>query len=286
MNELVFVQILNSISSAMIIMLGAIGLSIIFGLMGVINMAHGEFFMLGAYFTLMFQNFGFNLWVGIIAAPLLVGIVGLILEYFIIKRFYTRPLVTLPATWGISIIIKQIVKLIFGVGNQNIINPMHGRFVIFGIEYPRSRVYLILITVAILFFLFILFKRTVFGLKCRAIMQNREMAEALGINVIRVDHWTFALGSVLAGFAGAVMTPIITINPLMGETFLAQSFLVVILGGVGNLFGIVGGAFAISILRFALSYFIRLTTAQILVLVMAIIVIRFRPQGLFGRKSR
>ncbi len=285
MNELVLVQVLNSVSSAMIIMLGAVGLSIIFGLMGVINMAHGELFMLGAYFALMFQKAGLSLWVGIMAAPFLVGGVGLILEYFIIHRFYTRPLVTLPATWGISIIIKQVVKLLFGAGNQNIINPMAGSVALFGFDYPRIRVFLIVITAVVLVFLFILFRRTPFGLKCRAIMQNREMASAVGINVENMDHWTFALGSALAGFAGAIMTPIITINPLMGETFLAQSFLAVILGGVGNLFGIIGSAFAISGVRFALSYFIRLSVAQILVFVMAILVIRFRPQGLFGRRG-
>jgi branched-subunit amino acid ABC-type transport system permease component len=134
-------------------------------------------------------------------------------------------------------------------------------------------------------FLFILFRRTPFGLKCRVIMQNREMASACGINVQVIDQWTFALGAALAGLAGAIMTPLITINPLMGESFLAQSFLAVILGGIGNLFGLIGSAFVISGARFILSYFIRLTTAQILVFVVAILVIRFRPQGLFGGKG-
>jgi branched-chain amino acid transport system permease protein/urea transport system permease protein len=249
LNELVLVQVLNSISSAMIIMLGAVGLSIIFGLMGVINMAHGEFFMLGAYFALTFQKMGLSLWTGFIVAPFLVGGVGLIIEYAVIRWFYTRPLVTLPATWGISIMIKQIAKLIFGVGNQNIINPMAGSLVVLGFRYPKFRVFLILVTAFVMVFLFILFKRTTFGLKCRAIMQNREMASACGINVLRIDQWRFALGAALAGFAGAIMTPLITINPLMGETFLAQSFLAVILGGVGNLFGVIGGALAISAVR-------------------------------------
>jgi branched-chain amino acid transport system permease protein/urea transport system permease protein len=181
--------------------------------------------------------------------------------------------------------IKQIVKLIFGPGNQTMINPLAGSVTILGLQYPRFRMFLILVTALVMVFLFILFRRTPFGLKCRVIMQNREMASACGINVQVIDQWTFALGAALAGLAGAIMTPLITINPLMGESFLAQSFLAVILGGIGNLFGLIGSAFVISGARFILSYFIRLTTAQILVFVVAILVIRFRPQGLFGGKG-
>ncbi len=284
MDEFTIIQFMNAISNSMILILGAIGLSIIFGLMGVINMAHGELFMLGAYSAIMIQKLGASLWVAILVSPIFVGIIGLGLEVSIIKRFYTRPFVTLVATWGVSIVIRQLVKMIFGAGHQIIRNPLSGSLPIFGIAYPKYRILLMAITGIILVALFILFQRTTFGLKCRAIIQNREMSSALGINVTSVDRWTFSIGAALAGIAGAIMTPIITINPDMGLPFLSQSFLVVILGGVGSLFGLIGGALLVSCCRFFLSFFFRLTTAQIFVFVMAIILIRIRPQGLFGKK--
>lgn len=284
MDEIAIIQFLNAISFSMILILGAIGLSIIFGLMGVINMAHGELFMLGAYTAVIAQKLGMSLWVGILISPIFVGIVGLALEVSIIRRFYTRPFVTLVATWGISIIIRQIIKMLFGSGHQTIHNPLTGSLDLFGIVYPKYRLVIMLITVVILVFLFIFFQKTSFGLKGRAIIQNRNMAAALGINVADVDRWTFSIGAALAGIAGAIMTPLITINPEMGSPFLSQSFLVVILGGVGSLFGLIGGAALVSGFRFFLSFYFRLTTAQILVFLMAIILIRIKPQGLFGKR--
>jgi branched-chain amino acid transport system permease protein/urea transport system permease protein len=284
MDEITIIQFLNAISFSMILILGAIGLSIIFGLMGVINMAHGELFMLGAYTAVIAQKLGMSLWVGILISPIFVGIVGLALEVSIIRRFYTRPFVTLVATWGISIIIRQMIKMLFGSGHQTIHNPFAGSLDLFGIVYPKYRLLIMLITAVILVFLLIFFQKTSFGLKGRAIIQNRNMAAALGINVADVDRWTFSIGAALAGIAGAVMTPLITINPEMGLPFLSQSFLVVILGGVGSLFGLIGGAVLVSGFRFFLSFYFRLTTAQILVFLMAIILIRIKPQGLFGKR--
>jgi len=170
------------------------------------------------------------------------------------------------------------------VGNQTLSNPYSGTVNILGIPYPVYRVGILLVTTVVLVLLFLLFQKTTFGLKCRAIIQNREMASSVGINVIRVDQWTFALGAALAGFAGAIMAPLVTIQPEMGQGFLAQSFIVVILGGVGHLFGTIGGALLVSGTRFLLSYFMRLTLAQIFVFVVAIMVMRLRPKGLFGSK--
>ena len=286
MDEITIIQFINAISFSMILILGAIGLSIIFGLMGVINMAHGELFMLGAYTAVMVHKLGMSLWVGILIAPIFVGIVGLALEVSIIRRFYTRPFVTLVATWGVSIILRQFIKMLFGPGHQIIRNPLTGSLDLLGIiAYPKYRLFIMLMTAAILVFFFIFFQKTSFGLKCRAIIQNRDMAAALGINVADIDRWTFSIGAALAGIAGAIMTPLITINPEMGLPFLSQSFLVVILGGVGSLFGLIGGAALVSGCRFFLSFSFRLTTAQILVFLMAIILIRIRPQGLFGKKT-
>ena len=228
MDEITIIQFVNAISYSMILILGAIGLSIIFGLMGVINMAHGELFMLGAYTAVMAQKLGMNLWGGILISPIFVGIVGLALEVSIIRRFYTRPFVTLVATWGISIIFRQLIKMLFGPGHQIIRNPLAGSLDLFGIAYPKYRLLIMLITGIILIFLFVFFHKTPFGLKCRAIIQNRDMSTALGINVGDVDRWTFSIGAALAGMAGAIMTPLITINPEMGLPFLSQSFLVVL----------------------------------------------------------
>lgn len=267
----------------MILILGALGLSVIFGLMRVINMAHGELFMLGAYAVVITQRNGGPVWLGILLAPIFVGFIGLLIER-IVRKFYTRPLITLPVTWGLSIVIRQLVKLLVGVGNQTLSNPYSGTISILGIPYPRYRITILVVTAMVFVFLFVLFQKTTFGLKCRAIIQNREMASSVGINVIRIDQWTFAMGAALVGFAGAIMAPLVTIQPEMGQGFLAQSFLVVILGGVGNLFGTIAGAFLVSGTRFLLSYFMRLTLAQIFVFVTAIMVMRLRPRGLFGTK--
>lgn len=283
MLESIFSQVLNTISFSMILILGALGLSVIFGLMGVINMAHGELFMLGAYAVVITQRNGGPVWLGIGLAPIFVGIIGLLIER-IVRKFYTRPLITLPVTWGLSIVIRQLIKLLVGVGNQTLSNPYSGTVNILGIPYPQYRITILLVTAIVFVFLLVIFQKTTFGLKCRAIIQNREMASSVGINVIRVDQWTFALGAALAGFAGAIMAPLVTIQPEMGQGFLAQSFLVVILGGVGNLFGTIGGALLVSGTRFLLSYFMRLTLAQIFVFVTAIMVMRLRPKGLFGTK--
>lgn len=284
MFESIFSQLLNTVSYSMILILVALGLSVIFGLMGVINMAHGELFMLGAYAVVLTQRNGGPVWLGILLAPVFVGVVGLLIER-IVRGFYTRPLITLPVTWGLSIIIRQLVKLFVGVGNQTLSNPYSGTVNILGIAYPSYRVGILMVTMVVFVLLFVLFQRTTFGLKCRAIIQNREMASSVGINVIRVDQWTFALGAALAGFAGAIMAPLVTIQPEMGQGFIAESFLVVILGGVGNLFGTIGGALLVSGTRFLLSYFMRLTLAQIFVFVVAIMVMRLRPKGLFGTKT-
>lgn len=284
MFESIFSQLLNTVSYSMILILVALGLSVIFGLMGVINMAHGELFMLGAYAVVVTQRNGGPVWLGILLAPVFVGIIGLVIER-IVRGFYTRPLITLPVTWGLSIIIRQLIKLFVGVGNQTLSNPYSGTVNILGIAYPSYRVGILAVTTIVFVLLFVLFQRTTFGLKCRAIIQNREMASSVGINVIRVDQWTFALGAALAGFAGAIMAPLVTIQPEMGQGFIAESFLVVILGGVGNLFGTIGGALLVSGTRFLLSYFMRLTLAQIFVFVVAIMVMRLRPKGLFGTKA-
>lgn len=277
-------QSLNGVSLAMILVLISLGLAITFGLMGVINLAHCELFMLGAYTVVAVNQFIIpNFWAGVILAPIVVGLVGLFMEKTIIKRLYQRPLETLLATWGVSIVLRQFVKVVMGVGHKMVIPPMTGVVPLFaGVGYPVYRFFIIGITLLVLVVVFFILLRTGLGLQCRAVIANRQMASALGINTAMCDSFVFTLGAALAGLAGAIMSPLVTVNSEMGLVFLAKVFFVVILGGLGNLMGVIGGGAIIGGAETAISYFSSSVIAQICVFILAIIVIRVRPKGLFG----
>ena len=275
-------QFLNGATLVSVLILISIGLAIIFGVMGVINLAHGEFFILGAYTVIAADVLGLSAWWGIALAPLVVGLFGALVEVGLIRFLYKRPLETLLATWGLSIVIRQLVRIVFGVGYRASPHPLLGDLKVFGFTYPIYRVFLMAVCLAVILITFYVFYRTDFGLKIRAITQDVEMAAALAINTSRVYLGTFAFGSALAGLAGALMTPEITISPEAGVNFLARSFFVVILGGIGQLAGVLGGALVVGELETFLSYLISATTAQAAVLLIAIVIIRFRPRGLFG----
>jgi urea transport system permease protein len=276
-------QFLNGATLVSVLILVSMGLAIIFGVMGVINLAHGEFFILGAYTVIAADALRLNTWWGIAAAPIVVGLFGGLVEVGIIRFLYKRPLETLLATWGLSIVIRQLVRLAFGTGYRASPHPLLGDVTVWGFSYPLYRIFLMLICVAVIVVTFYVFYRTPFGLEIRAITQDVEMASALAINTSRVYLATFAFGSALAGLAGALMTPEITISPEAGVNFLARSFFVVILGGIGQLAGVLGGGLVVGELETFLSYLISPTTAQAAVLVIAIVIIRFRPRGLFSR---
>ncbi|MGO8989339.1 MAG: urea ABC transporter permease subunit UrtB [bacterium] len=280
----VIVQVLNGISLSMILVLISLSLSIIFGLMGIINLAHGEMFMVGAYTVVAVNEFVVHsFWIGVLAAPIVVGALGLVMERSLIKRLYKRPLETLLATWGASIALRQIVKLTMGSGHKMVLSPTTGAIHLFaGVEYPAYRLMIMGITVIILASIFLFLFKTNIGLQCRTVISNRSMASALGINTAFCDSFVFALGAAVAGIAGAIMSPLITVNPEMGLSFLARSFFVVILGGLGNLFGVLGGAGIIGGAEAFFSYFISPVIAQVIVLLLAIVVIRLKPNGLFG----
>jgi branched-chain amino acid transport system permease protein/urea transport system permease protein len=274
-------QFLNGATLVSVLVLISMGLAIIFGVMGVINLAHGEFFILGSYTVIAADVLGLNAWVGIALAPLVVGMFGGVIERGLIRFLYARPLETLLATWGLSIVIRQLIRLVFGVSYRASPHPLLGDITAFGFSYPAYRILLIAVCAVVTLGAFYVFYRTDYGLKIRAITQDVEMAAALAINTSRMYLYTFVLGSALAGFAGALMTPEITVSPETGLSFLARAFFVVILGGIGHLAGVLGGAAVVGELETLLSYLISATTAQALVLVVAIIIIRFRPQGLF-----
>lgn len=263
----------------------ALGLAIIFGLLGIINLAHGELFIIGGYTSFTALAVTGNMWVGILLAPLVVAAVGFLLDRGLLRHLYERPLDTLVVTWGLSIVLREVLKLIYGPASKNLPSPITGQVTLIGVAYPAYRLFVIVASVVVLLATLWLFARTTFGWKVRAVVQNRAMAESMGINSKRIDAAVFAVGAALAGIAGALLTPMLSLQPDVGLFYLARAFLVVIVGGVGSLLGTVGGAGLIGGGEALISHFTRPILAQSLLFIFAIVLIRFRPQGLFGGKA-
>jgi urea transport system permease protein len=257
---------------------------VIFGIRGVINLAHGEFFILGVYTVVWFQDHG-GFWWGLLCAPLVVGAIGWVVERSIVRHLYHRPLDTLVATWGVGIIIRELLKIRFGPGSLNLRLPIQGQVSVLGASYPGYRLVLIGISCAVLAAVAWVFLRTSLGLRVRAVIERRGMAQAMGVNAGRVDQAVFVLGAALAGLAGAVMSPLITVNPEVGLFFLASSFLVVIVGGVGSVLGAIGAAAVIGGSQAAISSVMRPVFAQALLFLLAIAVVRLRAARLLAGRE-
>jgi len=268
-----------------VLVIAALGLAIIFGMMGVINLAHGALITVGAYVAYAVTNAGVNLIVAFVLSPIVVGIVGLIMERSVISRLYDRPIDTLLATWGFGLVIQELIKMVFGTSAQSVANPYSAPIEIFGANLPRYRIFLVGLASALVFVTYIAFKYTDFGIKSRAVIQNDEMAGMLGTNVKFVYMSTFMIGAGLAGLAGTALAPIIGADPRVGLGYLVQSFFVVIVGGTGQLLaGTLGGSALIGGSAAGLSFFSSQTFAQTIVFVLAIFVIRLKPEGIFGGK--
>ena len=286
------------LSLGSILLLAALGLAITFGLMGVINMAHGEMLMIGAYATFVVQNLfieylpSFFDWYLIIAIPvsfLASAIVGIILERTVIRHLYGRPLETLLATWGISLVLIQTVRLTFGAQNVEVANPFYlsgGVEVFNGVVFPYSRIAIIVFVVFVVTALWALLQKTSLGLQVRAVTQNREMAACMGIPTHKVDMWTFGLGSGVAGLGGLALSQIGNVGPELGRMYIVDSFMVVVLGGVGKIAGTVAGALGIGVVNKFLEPISGAVLGKIIVLVLIIVLIQKRPQGLFALKGR
>ena len=301
-NRQVFIdQVANlfyGLSLGSILLLAALGLAITFGLMGVINMAHGEMIMIGAYATFVVQNIFIKYlpslfdWYLIVAIPisfLASAIVGIVLERSVIRHLYGRPLETLLATWGISLVLIQSVRLIFGAQNVAVENPFYlsgGIEVFSGVIFPYSRIAIIIFVIFIVILIWMLLQKTPLGLQVRAVTQNREMAACMGISTHKVDMWTFGLGSGVAGLGGLALSQIGNVGPELGRMYIVDSFMVVVLGGVGKIAGTVAGAFSIGIVNKILEPFSGAVLGKIIVLVLIIALIQKRPQGLFAPKGR
>ena len=285
------------LSLGSVLLLAAIGLAITFGVMGVINMAHGEMVMLGAYTTYVVQElirahnpalFDYSLAFAIPLAFLFAGFVGILIERGIIRFLYGRPLETLLATWGVSLILQQAVRTAFGPTNKDVGNPswMSGSFDLGHITITYNRLWIIVFTLLIFVGLLALLRYTRFGLEMRAVTQNRAMAASMGIKTSRIDALTFGLGSGIAGLAGVALSQIDNVSPNLGQGYIIDSFMVVVFGGVGNLWGTLVGAFTLGIANKFLEPYAGAVLAKIAILVLIILFIQKRPRGLFALKGR
>jgi urea transport system permease protein len=285
------------ISLGSVLLLAAIGLAITFGVMGVINMAHGEMVMLGAYVTFVVQEairarnpalFDYSLVIAIPLSFLVAGCVGILIERGIIRFLYGRPLETLLATWGLSLILQQAVRSAFGPNNRDVGNPswMSGAFDVGGITITYNRLWIICFALAVFVALLALLRYTRFGLEMRAVTQNRPMAASMGIRTSRVDALTFGLGSGIAGMAGVALSQIDNVSPNLGQGYIIDSFMVVVFGGVGNLWGTLVGSFVLGIANKFLEPYAGAVLGKIAILVLIILFIQKRPRGMFALKGR
>ncbi len=285
------------LSLGSVLLLAAIGLAITFGVMGVINMAHGEMVMLGAYTTFVVQEvirtsapglFDYSIAISIPLAFLVAGLVGMAIERGVIAYLYGRPLETLLATWGISLILQQGVRTLFGPSNREVGAPsfMSGAFELGGLTITWNRLWIIVFAALIFAALLATLRFTTLGLQMRAVTQNRRMASSMAINTGRIDALTFALGSGIAGLAGVALSQIDNVSPNLGQGYIIDSFLVVVFGGVGNLWGTLVGALTLGIANKFLEPYAGAVLGKIALLVFVILFIQKRPRGLFALKGR
>jgi urea transport system permease protein len=287
-------QVFFGLSMGSVLMLAAFGLAITFGVMGVINMAHGELIMIGAYTTyvvqlLMPNHIDYSILVAIPAAFLVAGAFGVAIERGVIRFLYGRPLETLLATFGLSLILQQLVRTVFSPLNRQVSSPawMSGSIEVnAAFSLTLNRLYVIAFALLVFFALLAIFKRTTLGLRVRAVSQNRAMARAVGVSSSRIDSLTFGLGAGVAGLAGVALSQLTNVGPNLGQGYIVDSFLVVVFGGVGNLWGTLVGGLSLGVLNKFLEPQTGAVLAKVLVLVFIILFIQKRPQGLFPQRGR
>ena len=273
-------MLLNAMTLISILMLVGLGLAIIYGLMGVINMSHGDFITIGAFSLALIQSLGGSFWLALVITPLIGAVVGFVIERSIIQFLYKRPLATIMATWGLSLIIQQSLQLLFGAAPQRVFSPITTSVEIFGVTYPAYRLVMIALAIAIMVAAYLVVRKTRFGLDLRTVIQNPEMADAIGIDTKKVFAIAFSIGTGLAAVAGVLLAPLTAVIAQMGINYLARSFFVVIVGGAGSVPGVVAGSALVGGAETLFNYVIPATLAQAFVLVLAIVIVRFRPSRL------
>ena len=281
-----------------VFVLMALGLAIIFGQMGVINMAHGEFMILGAYVTYFTSQvfttympslFGAYFFVAVVFAFIVSGTFGMFVEWALIRRLYKRPLDTLLATWGLSLVLQQVYRSLFGAREVGVDQPdwmMGAANLTDSIQIPINGVIVIVLTTIITAGVFVMIYRMGWGKQIRAVVSNRVMASAVGIDTEMVDRVTFGIGCGIAGVAGSAFTMVGSTSPTAGQLYIVDAFLIVVFGGAASLVGTIASAFSISQTRSILEFFLSGSMAQVIVLLTVIVILMIRPQGLFALKVR
>lgn len=268
----------------LVLALAAFGLAIIYGLIGVINMGHGAMLTLGAYFTWATTTAGVPFILAVILAALGVAIVGLLLEHIIIRHFYDKPFDTLLLTWAFFLIMTEVIKIVFGTDFRNVANPLPGAIDLGTIKIPAYRGTIALFSLLLIGATAFVFYRTNLGIKIRALIQNREVASLLGLNVSRTYKFVFGIGSGIAGLAGGLISPMLSVDPYIGNVYLVRSFFVVIVGGVGQLLGgTLIGSFFIGGAETIFALFSKQVFAQSIVFLLAIVILRYRPAGILKK---
>jgi urea transport system permease protein len=284
-------QLFTGLCVGSVLLLIALGLTFTFGQMNVVNMAHGEFIMAGAYTAYMLQgpvSAGTSLLIALPVAFAIAGAMGLALERLLIRRFYGRPLDTLLLTWGVSLVLQQLARDLFGAPNVQVTAPswLSGGITVVGVRMPYARLFIIALVVLAVVGIWAYMTRLPQGRRMRAVMQNRQLAACSGIVTDRVDRWTFFIGSGLAGVAGVALTLLGSIGPTLGTNYIVDAFLVVVVGGLGQLRGAVIAAFALGVLNAFVEYGTEASLAKVVVFVAIVAFLQVRPQGLFVLRTR
>ncbi|OXM14553.1 urea ABC transporter permease subunit UrtB [Paenibacillus herberti] len=297
--DVVWLQLFNGISVSSILLLIALGLAVTFGQMNVINMAHGELIMVGAYATYLTQRlfqmylpaswFDQYFLLSILASFVAAFLIGLLLEKVLIRFLYGRPLDSLLATWGVGLVLQQLARTLFGAPNVGVKSPSWlegGLTVTSGLSLPYKRLFILGLVAVCLLAMFLYIYRTAAGRRMRAVMQNRDMAACLGISTRRVDSMTFAIGSGLAGVAGCALTLIGPIGPTIGTYYIVDAFMVVVLGGVGKLVGTVFGALGIGLTNSLFEYWTDASLGKVLVFLCIVAFLQWKPKGFVAMRTR
>lgn len=290
--DVVIGQLFTGLSIGSILLLAALGLSLTFGQMGVINMAHGEFIMAGSYTAYVVQQVVSSatgsLFVSLLVGFVVGGAMGVLLEVTLVKRMYHRPLDTLLVTFGVGLILQQLARDVFGAPAVNVTAPgwLSGGVEILGAVVPKTRLFILVLAVVAVVALSLAMQKSSMGRRIRAVVQNRDLAETSGISSRRTDVTTFFIGSGLAGVAGVALTLIGSTSPTIGQSYLIDAFLVVVVGGLGQMKGAVIAAFALGILNSFVEYSTTASIAKVIVFVVIVVFLQVRPQGLFAVKTR
>jgi urea transport system permease protein len=288
----IIAQLFAGLSLGSVLLLAALGLSLTFGQMGVINMAHGEFMMAGAYTAFVIQGVvgdaGVSLLLALPLGFVVGGLLGLLLEATLIHRMYRRPLDTLLVTWGVALVLQQVARDVFGAPNVDVRAPawLSGAVEIGGLALPRTRLFILALAIACVVALALALRATPLGRRIRAVVQNRDLAEASGISSRATDRVTFFIGSGLAGIAGVTLTLLGSVGPTLGTSYIVDAFLVVVAGGIGQIKGTVIAAMALGLMQSFFEYSTTASVAKVLVFVAIVLFLQLRPQGLVSVRTR